>query len=1401
MIDNNQYVWIHHGTNDRSPNALNAVRNFHNSLFNLDANRSRLTAYIGVGHSAWNQVYNDSGRGRSQRTGTEDGTTYYEWASGDSSWYDWMLAHAKVNSTAPTMITLNGSSIDENNSIGEVIGILSSNGTDPITYSLISGTGDDDNNVFSIENGNELRINTITDYETKNRLSIRVEATNNAGGYSKSITINVNDLEEVNPDPQDCGCDHTFTGLSANSVNNIHASDYDYSPGDVFCIEAGTIAGLRFLGFKGNSSNPLIFKNCGGQVIIEEDVYSGVTFRSSQYIHFTGTGDSEHEYGFKVARTGTRGAVGFSVSYLSSDFEIDHFDISNTGFAGIMAKTDPNCNDPLTWRRNGYVLRNLNIHHNYIHDVEAEGLYLGFTGGYKVSSNRSCNDEYIFGHWLENVEVHHNIVENAGWDGIQLNLVRYGGSVHHNKVTNWGIIADRPVQRFAMSIGGGRYQIYNNEMINEREDVGTGLQWISVEAGSSFYNNLLYGALGHGLFIHMRTEFEEPELGYFIGNNTIVNTEKSAFIYNAKIVEHEDPNMVGVEQNSIPIIQVNNLIVSPGSFYENSNFWKKYSENFFDFNTKTTRDAQIGNQYNNITTYNLNALGIIDKNALNFRPMGMRSVLVDAGTDVSSYSVTFDLDDNARPANGIYDIGAYEFSNRTLQAPTTYSLSNTSIDENNEINALVGLFSSDGDAPVTYALVSGTGSDDNSLFSIENGNELRINTVTDYETKNRYSIRAEATNSAGGYSKSVTINVKDLEEADPVDPEPQDCGCDHTLSNLSKTALNILYAADYSYAPGDVFCIEADTIRGLRLIDFEGAANNPLVFKNCDQQVIIDEHGYEGIEFRNSKYIHFTGTGSADEYGFKVIHTGASRVGFNIGFLCSDFEVDHLQIGHTGFAGIMAKTDPNCSDDRTWRRNGYILSNLNLHHNYIHDTEGEGFYLGFTGGYKVNSSRNCEGDPIFGHWLENIDVHHNIVENAGWDGIQLHLVRHNGTVHHNEIKNWGQANRYAQDFAMNIRAGSYQVYNNQMISEPGGEGNGMQWIDVEGGSTFYNNLLYGAKGYGMFMHMRTAYEDPTLGYFIGNNTFVKTERSAFFYNSAITQDPDPSMVGVRQNKAPIIQVNNLIVSPGSRYEDTNSWKDFSENFFDFNASDTRDAQIGNQYNNITTYDINSVEVVDDSAYNFRSSSDLSSLIDAGADVSSYGVNFDLDDNARPANGIYDIGAYEWQQLICQTDLELNSQNLTSGEYQSSNWIETAAQILPNANVNMHAIDYIELKPGFHAQPGSAFRAYILGCNQDNSNEEDKVEKRSLSFDRWAELKIWPNPSEFEINLKVSSLMGESTDYSIYSLQGEQIKTGVLGQGHGEIIQIDVSMIPTGAYILQLRSENQVPLATRFTIIK
>ncbi|CAN5774478.1 hypothetical protein BH10CHL1_BH10CHL1_31910 [soil metagenome] len=118
-----------------------------------------------------------------------------------------ILAGADANDP-PTAITLSTARVDENARIGTSVGIFSSVDPDSPgvldhTYTLIDGSGSDDNFVFGIF-GRELRTAAVLDFEFKSVHSIRVRSTDVSGNsFEQILLLTVNNLPEptVTPTP------------------------------------------------------------------------------------------------------------------------------------------------------------------------------------------------------------------------------------------------------------------------------------------------------------------------------------------------------------------------------------------------------------------------------------------------------------------------------------------------------------------------------------------------------------------------------------------------------------------------------------------------------------------------------------------------------------------------------------------------------------------------------------------------------------------------------------------------------------------------------------------------------------------------------------------------------------------------------------------------------------------------------------------------------------------------------------------------------------------------------------------------------------------------------------------------------------------------------------------------
>ncbi len=112
-------------------------------------------------------------------------------------------------------IALSPSTVAEGSSSGTTVGTLtgSLDGSDAVSFSLVSGTGSTDNGSFSIS-GSSLLTAASFDFETQSSHSIRVQLVNAIGGiYEQSLTITITNSESP-----------TDIALSASSVAENSAS-------------------------------------------------------------------------------------------------------------------------------------------------------------------------------------------------------------------------------------------------------------------------------------------------------------------------------------------------------------------------------------------------------------------------------------------------------------------------------------------------------------------------------------------------------------------------------------------------------------------------------------------------------------------------------------------------------------------------------------------------------------------------------------------------------------------------------------------------------------------------------------------------------------------------------------------------------------------------------------------------------------------------------------------------------------------------------------------------------------------------------------------------------------------------------------------------------------------------
>ncbi|MCB0494783.1 MAG: BspA family leucine-rich repeat surface protein [Cyclobacteriaceae bacterium] len=154
--------------------------------------------------------------------------TYTITAENPTAIQEWTVNLTEEN-VAPTDISIDNSSLDENNTINAVVGELSTtdgNGSDTHTYALVAGTGDTDNASFDISGSSLLALESF-DFETKSSYSVRIQTNDGNGGvFEKALSISVNDVsgvaQTITFDPiEDVTVESTGFELSASSSSGL----------------------------------------------------------------------------------------------------------------------------------------------------------------------------------------------------------------------------------------------------------------------------------------------------------------------------------------------------------------------------------------------------------------------------------------------------------------------------------------------------------------------------------------------------------------------------------------------------------------------------------------------------------------------------------------------------------------------------------------------------------------------------------------------------------------------------------------------------------------------------------------------------------------------------------------------------------------------------------------------------------------------------------------------------------------------------------------------------------------------------------------------------------------------------------------------------------------------------
>ena len=270
---------------------------------------------------------------------------------------------------------------------------------------------------------------------------------------------------------------------------------------DTIIIEGGARGDLKFENFDGVDDYITITNEDSTRVVITdsgEETGTGILILNAcNYVDLRGDGLSTNDwvtncvdascYGIKVIAGSYQTNAGVRVKGESSNIKIGYIEYDGTNGGGLQVGIRVQDGTGLD---NDYTFDRFEIHHNYIHDTQYSGMYLGHNCPLLNCTDAVDNDPYV-----SNFSIYDNLLEDMGSYGFSYKGIAAGSTenyIYNNTIKNTGLV-------------------YVGE---DYVKIGIGLSYFFAGSYASVYNNWIEKTIGPGLYIR--------GADHLVYNNTIV---------------------------------------------------------------------------------------------------------------------------------------------------------------------------------------------------------------------------------------------------------------------------------------------------------------------------------------------------------------------------------------------------------------------------------------------------------------------------------------------------------------------------------------------------------------------------------------------------------------------------------------------------------------------------------------------------------------------------------------------------------------------------------------------------------------------------------------------------------------------------------------------------------------
>ncbi|MFT5665899.1 MAG: gliding motility-associated-like protein [Vicingaceae bacterium] len=698
---------------------------------------------------------------------------------------------------APTLLTINSDTLNENASSGTVVGTFSTtdqNIGQTFTYSLVSGSGSTNNSLFSIS-GADLVANFSANFESKSSYAVRVKTTDSDGCFLEApITVIIKDLNDAptalllnvtqidenqfsnttigalsstDPDANEVFTYSLVSGAGGSDNTSFNINGTNLRSSAIFDFETKSLYNVRLqVADKFNNTFVDTFKITVNNindaptdiVLTKDSVNENAPKNTIVATLSTIDQDAGQSFGYSFDNVPGNDNAQFNiVGNTLRTKEVFDFEVNNLYFIYIET------ND----LNGGTYTKQISINVADVNDAPTdiqlstlsanENMPIGTFVAKMISTDQDVNStfNYFLVNGVGNADNGNFQIRNDSlFTAIVLNLNNQ--ATHDIRVQtddkNGGTFAE-PFTVIVKDINDVPTNItLSNNVIPENQAQGTEVGSFTStdpDAGDIHTYSLVAGT---GDADNISFSISSDKL---LTNTTFnVNTKST---YSVRVQSND--GFGGVFQKVFTINIINSNDAPTNITITNDSVFESLPPNTFvgDFST-TDPDVSDTHTYNFVTGTNDNASFAIVSNQLrtttsfNFEVKSNYFILVETNDGKGgTFSKQFNI--------SIKD---------TTDGPTDIAINNNLIAENSPAQSFIGIFSSTDEDAVdsfTYSLTVGLNSTDNASFQISNDSLFTVS-VFDYESRTSYSIRVRSTDASNLYTEKVfAVNVIDANDA------------------------------------------------------------------------------------------------------------------------------------------------------------------------------------------------------------------------------------------------------------------------------------------------------------------------------------------------------------------------------------------------------------------------------------------------------------------------------------------------------------------------------------------------------------------------------------------------------------------------------------------------------------